>query len=1150
MVIAEAPLLAALLLLRVLVLGLGLLPALLLQRTVASLELATRAQPAASVLLPWPLPDTWGMADALACAAALAGALAARAFAENHYNNAITWLGLRVRGVAAAWLLQAVAGHGTLQASATAAALPVAAVQQRVLWDSMLLEWGARELHSLWALPAAAAGAGALLVKFVGPWPAMAAVGAILLCSAAASGLACCTVRLRRVKREMADSRATASSVLWQHAYAHAALFTSQQLLDQVMQLRAVEERALRGMAWLQSGAQALGDVLPLAASSACTVTYFLLEPLPSVQNLAAALATLTAIRGMIAIFPGVLQAHARAWAGADRLGPVMCSAGCTAPEPALNGPVDVHTPLLSAPPSHARTELAGHEIAWPADDIARLPGSAAAALRATADSVAELTPQPWIFRGSLVDNLLPASALESARWASIAAGEECSAPAGQPELRALAQACLGPDIVRWTSGCRRELQEAGQNLSGGQRVRLAVARWILHPPRIMLIHQSALDSLEPGARTAVLRGLCTGLAGRCQLAIVDPDDTSAQYCTRELVAGTGDTWRWQHCKTAAAAAAAVARAPDGESEAKEHQMEQAFSSVVQQSPAAQATSADAQPSGSASHSASSSGWIWRAYLAACWPMPSPASRWWYSAAVCCALCAAWQGAVALATWLALGSMPSSSAQLGAWGKLYASVTGAGVVLGAATACVVLLSTVHAASVQARQFLAAVAATHPAWAGRTPAAELDGHSVGDISAADEQLPATLLGAVVQVAQLLGGLAVTCAAVWPVTPGAVGALLVFGRVLRLFRPVARDSQRWEAAARTPLSFLCAALKTGRQDLAARGALPAVLRASDTHVLRWLAAAYTRKLADRWLSLRMDVLVAVFVGLVGVAGAAAVKAALLPPAAVALGLAFATSLVNTLGWTLRAVVFAESGFVCVERLARCTSQAQAHRMPAPSPSTATRVSLAQQGGVLQARSASWRWGECEPWVFQHVAWRLRAGKILVITGPSGQGKSSWAAYMAGLAASPDLVTGEITAGAGQQVSVPHARSFAVRLIPQHIPELHAAASLQPAASCDSDTWDQHTLGPYAYCAWTAPCMARLRAIQAALHQGAVALLVDEPSAGVPTDAGAAAWARVLHHVARQGVAVAVITHDVRLMHACTDDELLFPLTAVVL
>jgi subfamily B ATP-binding cassette protein MsbA len=123
--------------------------------------------------------------------------------------------------------------------------------------------------------------------------------------------------------------------------------------------------------------------------------------------------------------------------------------------------------------------------------------------LRALRSSIAIVQQDPFLFSGSIRDNLA---------YARPDATDE--------DIRAAAEAAYAHDfITELPDGYTTRLGERGVNLSGGQRQRLSIARALLKDPAILILDE-ATSALDTESESMVQRALETVMRSRTCLII------------------------------------------------------------------------------------------------------------------------------------------------------------------------------------------------------------------------------------------------------------------------------------------------------------------------------------------------------------------------------------------------------------------------------------------------------------------------------------------------------------------------------------------------------------------------------------------------------------------------------------------------------
>jgi ABC-type multidrug transport system fused ATPase/permease subunit len=138
--------------------------------------------------------------------------------------------------------------------------------------------------------------------------------------------------------------------------------------------------------------------------------------------------------------------------------------------------------------------------------------------------TVAYAAQEPWVFNGSLRDNVTFGSPFEAGRFA-----------------RAVQAAALGPDLETLPAGADTEIGERGLNLSGGQKARVSVARLVYSDRQILLLDDplSAVDVHVAAHLFEECIGNRGALRGRTRL-LVTHHIANVQQCDRVVVMEKG----------------------------------------------------------------------------------------------------------------------------------------------------------------------------------------------------------------------------------------------------------------------------------------------------------------------------------------------------------------------------------------------------------------------------------------------------------------------------------------------------------------------------------------------------------------------------------------------------------------------------------
>ena len=114
----------------------------------------------------------------------------------------------------------------------------------------------------------------------------------------------------------------------------------------------------------------------------------------------------------------------------------------------------------------------------------------------------------------------------------SVAYNVTLGEPVPEEALRAALSAADALEFVEaMPEGVQTCIGEGGSRLSGGQRQRLAIARALIHKPRLLILDE-ATSSLDPEAQAVVLETLCH-LKGKLTMLAVAHQEGLMQIADR-----------------------------------------------------------------------------------------------------------------------------------------------------------------------------------------------------------------------------------------------------------------------------------------------------------------------------------------------------------------------------------------------------------------------------------------------------------------------------------------------------------------------------------------------------------------------------------------------------------------------------------------
>jgi ATP-binding cassette subfamily C protein len=106
----------------------------------------------------------------------------------------------------------------------------------------------------------------------------------------------------------------------------------------------------------------------------------------------------------------------------------------------------------------------------------------------------------------------------------SVAFNVTLGEPLPEEDLRAALRAADALEFVEaMPEGVHTHIGEGGSRLSGGQRQRLAIARALIHKPRLLILDE-ATSNLDPDAQSVVIETLCHLKGKLTMLAVAHHD--------------------------------------------------------------------------------------------------------------------------------------------------------------------------------------------------------------------------------------------------------------------------------------------------------------------------------------------------------------------------------------------------------------------------------------------------------------------------------------------------------------------------------------------------------------------------------------------------------------------------------------------------
>ncbi len=668
------------------------------------------------------------------------------------------------------------------------------------------------------------------------------------------------------------------------------------------------------------------------------------------------------------------------------------------------------------------------------------LRGAAAASSRGAGSSsrvvvraarVAYVAQSPWLQRGSIRDNIVFGHEWEPERFEAVVA------------------ACgLCEDLAALPAGVETEIGERGGTLSGGQRLRVALARALYSRAELYLLDDpfSGLDGRTAAhvAREAVhglmrQEGATVVLVTHALPLLAGCDWAVAMRGGRVVERIRFRQQRQQQQKKqggaagASAMAAAAAMAPMRPNPVtcgldSSHTPAPAPEPVLdEEGSVATTTSAAAAAAASlATEEAREEGKVrWRVYRY----YVASAGRL-LSLVVVVALLAMQLSANAMSLWLSLWSAHTDRYSPSEFLAVSGSIAAASVAFTILRSFLFAWGGMRAARRLHDRLLAAVLGAALAFFEANPVGRILNRFAGDTWTVDDSLPFILNILLAQSAALVGTAAILVLA----SPWTILALIIvsplYHRLQAFYRASSRELKRLDSVARSPLLAHFSETMDGAVTVRAFGAADRFRARSRALVDGNQRVAFYSCAAAQWLALRIQAFGVVVVASVA-AWAVGSCAAHRPvrPELIGLALSYASGVLGNLGGILTSYAETEREMVAVERVHEFTEEP-----PEPEVAVPPAVEVAPDwpwAGAIHLEALCLRYRPAWPLALDHVSLRVRAGEKLALCGRTGSGKSSLLACLFRLVAWEGTIA--VDGVPIDRVPLPRLRS-ALAIIPQ--------------------------------------------------------------------------------------------------------------------
>lgn len=280
----------------------------------------------------------------------------------------------------------------------------------------------------------------------------------------------------------------------------------------------------------------------------------------------------------------------------------------------------------------------------------------------------------------------------------------------------------------------------------------------------------------------------------------------------------------------------------------------------------------------------------------------------------------------------------------------------------------------------------------------TPSGRILNRFARDTQAVDDELAWNFESAVRSFASMLG----TIVLIAIVAPIAIlisaPALVVYYRIQRDYRRVAREAKRFESIARSPRYALFKETLHGLLTIRAFSQQHAFLARFTDAMRHYLRMYWSNVLINRWFSTRAPIVSSVIALVTVVVLVLMASQELISAGIAGVVLSYTVTFWGNLNWCVRAFSEVESRMTSLERVHALSSIAPEPKTscPSPLPDKAqwidTVSSAARKGAEIVFDHVWVRYATTLPWVLQDICFRIPAGAHVGIIGRTGSGKTT--------------------------------------------------------------------------------------------------------------------------------------------------------------
>ncbi|XP_064477021.1 ATP-binding cassette sub-family C member 3-like [Ornithodoros turicata] len=256
----------------------------------------------------------------------------------------------------------------------------------------------------------------------------------------------------------------------------------------------------------------------------------------------------------------------------------------------------------------------------------------------------------------------------------------------------------------------------------------------------------------------------------------------------------------------------------------------------------------------------------------------------------------------------------------------------------------------------------------------------------DIDQADYQMAVVADSLLEHTTDVIGILFLICASIPFFMLAIVPCVVIYLFIRKMYVQTSRQLQRLESVSRSPLYSCISETVNGVHSIRAYGVQQDFIQVADVLLLRYLNCYYYIMAAERWLSVRLDLL-GMFIGLLTACLLVREKYTIGPGTA-GLTLLYALKITDALNYLVRATADMENTLIAIERVHEFTqveTEAPWRLTPAPSPEWPV-------DGAMSFINYSTRYRPGLDLVLKNINLNIQPAEKVGIVGRTGSGKSS--------------------------------------------------------------------------------------------------------------------------------------------------------------